>query len=129
MTFCDLKMLLDTFISIVALRHIVMNENQLTTLAANSFGSLSHLKSIQFNDNPIEAIDAEIFNRAMNLKIARFKSNVCMSESIEIEAINKDKMVQHDEKFSAFDGCFSNYMEIRKAMQKDGILDGLKLEL
>lgn len=106
-----------------------MNENHLTSLAASSFGPLTLLKSIQFNNNPIEAIDAEIFNEAKNLKIARFKSNVCMDESIEIEAINKDKMVQHDEKFSSFDGCFSNYMEIRREMQKDGIIDGLKIEL
>ena len=106
-----------------------MNENRLKTLAANSFGSLKLLKSINFNDNPIEAIDAEIFNEAKGLKTARFKNNVCMDEIIEIDAINKDKMVQHDEKFSSFDGCFSNYMEMRIKLQKDGKVDGLKIEL
>lgn len=108
-----------------------MNENHLKTLSSNSFGSLEHIKSIQFNGNKLEAIDGEIFNEAKVLKTAKFKNNICVDESIEIEAINKEKIVQHDdEKFSKFDKCLENYMEIRKFMQVElGIVDGLKIEL
>lgn len=107
-----------------------MNENRLKTLSASSFGTLAHIKSIQFNDNKLEAIDAEIFNAAKVLKTARFKNNDCVDESIEIEAINKDKIVQHDEKFSALEKCLKGYMELRKFMQiEHGIVDGLKIEL